>query len=65
MKIIRQIDIATIYRFYDREDTIRQGHYRADWIEEDDDYVIFHVAKIKDTYCKAATENEGFVIRIG
>jgi hypothetical protein len=64
-EVIKQIDTSTISEFYDREEIIRNYKYRADWIEEVDDYVISHVAKIKEAYCKAASTNEGLVVRIG
>jgi hypothetical protein len=64
-EIIQQIDTSTISKFYDREETIENSCYRADWIEEVDDYVISHVAKIREAYSKAASRNEGLVVRIG
>jgi hypothetical protein len=64
-EIIRQIDLSTISKFYNREDTITNDLYRADLIEEVGDYVISHIAKIKEAYSKAAAENDGIVVRIG
>lgn len=64
-ELISQIDTATISKFYNREDTLINYCYGADWIEEVDDYVISHVAKIKEAYNKAAAENDGIVVRIG
>lgn len=64
-EIIRQIDTSTISKLYDREETIKNYCYSADWIEEVDGYVISHVDKIKEAYSKAASKDFGLVIRIG
>jgi hypothetical protein len=64
-EIIKQIDTSTISKFYVREETIKNYRYSADLIEEVDDYIISHVGKIMEAYSKAASKNEGLVVRIG
>jgi hypothetical protein len=64
-ELIKYIDPFTISEFYDREDTIKNYRYGADWIKQIDDYVICHVIKIKEAYGKASYKNDGLVVRIG
>jgi hypothetical protein len=64
-ELIKQIDTSTISEFYDRAETIRNYRYRSDLIEKVDDYVIYHINKIREAYSKAAAENDGIVVRIG
>lgn len=59
--LLEVMPLDELKAFYD-EQRIKEQCYCGDWVEHLDDYVLGHVATIKEAYQKAAASGDGLVI---
>jgi hypothetical protein len=62
--LLQEMQPEQLNAFYNKPE-IAELCYQGDWVEHLDDYVLRHIATIKEAYQKAAAHEEGLVVRTG
>ena len=59
--LLQEMRLEELKAFYDKQ-KIKEKCYRGDWVGELNDYIIGHVATIKEAYQTAAASGDGLVV---
>lgn len=62
--LLQEFELGQLNAFYSKQEIAEQC-YQGNWVEHLDDYVLRHIATIKEAYQKAAANGDGLVVRTG